>query len=51
MCYAIDDPKSFDRISKWMENVKELAPKNVVTVLVGNKIDLEGKRVITYEDG
>jgi len=50
--YAINAEESFEEVSKlhdWVMRVKENKP--VPFVLVGNKSDLEEKRVITYEKG
>ncbi len=34
-----------------MNSVEQLAPKDAVTVIVGNKIDLEENRVVSTETG
>ena len=34
-----------------MEDCKRLSPKTVLLILVGNKIDLEEKREVTYDEG
>lgn len=36
---------------KWIKDVKESAPENVLICLCGNKIDLEAKRLITDRQG
>ena len=36
-------------IKTWLKDRKELAPRSVILVLKGNKIDLEEKRVISKE--
>lgn len=46
--YDTTDYKSFKKIKVWLEEIKELAPKNVKKVIVGNKIDLEGNRMVEY---
>ena len=50
LMYDVTDQKSFDSIKKWLEQIKEEAPKKVSVLLVANKIDIE-KRIITKEDG
>ena len=35
----------------WLKDCKELAPKSVLLVLIGNKTDLEDQRVISKERG
>ena len=34
-----------------MDQIRNLGPKNVKVVLVGNKTDLESERKVSYEDG
>ncbi|MCF0231106.1 MAG: hypothetical protein HUJ63_02285, partial [Enterococcus sp.] len=43
--------ESFDSIEKWITNLKESADQKIRIILVGNKCDLEEKRVITKEEG
>lgn len=49
--YDISSRTSFKNVSKWLDDVKELAPENVVIVLVGNKTDKEKSRKVSYEEG
>ena len=39
--------ESFNNINKWYQEVKQHSAENIVLLLVGNKVDLEDKRVIT----
>lgn len=50
--YDITDRKSFDRVTLWLGNVEKHAtrPENVIKMLVGNKCDMEEKRVISREE-
>ncbi len=34
-----------------MTQIKQMAPKKVKVMLIGNKSDLEEERVVTYEQG
>ena len=34
-----------------IEDIRNQSPKTVLIILVGNKIDLEDKRVISYDEG
>ena len=45
------DRRSFDNINKWMGQISSFAPSDVRIMLVGNKTDLEGERVISTEEG
>ena len=50
LAYAIDDRDSFKRIKFWLDQVNELASKDVRKLLVGTKIDLTGRKV-KYNEG
>ncbi|ETO30163.1 ras-related protein Rab-1A [Reticulomyxa filosa] len=45
--YDITNRASFVNVSKWIEQVQDFAPKHVCKLLVGNKIDLDDKRVVS----
>jgi small GTP-binding protein len=49
--YDITCQETFKSIQSWIEDVKNQSPKTVLLILVGNKIDLEDKRQVSYEDG
>ena len=49
--YDITNRSTFDNIKSWVEDCKKLSPKTVLMILVGNKIDLENKREVTYDEG
>jgi GTPase SAR1 family protein len=49
--YSVTDEASFQAINKWMNQIQNLAPKDVKILLVGNKIDLTNDRVISTEMG
>lgn len=34
-----------------MDQIRSLGPSEVKIILVGNKIDLENERVVTYQEG
>lgn len=38
-------------MSSWLEECKAQSPKTVLTVLVGNKVDLADKREVTTKEG
>ena len=43
--------RSFENVEYWLDEVEKYAGPNVQKLLVGNKSDLTGSRVITYERG
>ena len=49
--YDISDEESFNSIPKWIKEVKEVLKEEVVFALIGNKIDLESQRKVSFEDG
>jgi len=49
--YDITDRNSFNNVGDWIEEIKHLAPKTLLIVLVGNKSDLGFKREVKTEEG
>ncbi|XP_063281503.1 ras-related protein Rab-37 [Pelobates fuscus] len=51
LLYDITSKTSFQNIRAWLSEVEEYAHKDVVLMLLGNKNDVSGARVIRKEDG
>ena len=51
LIYDVTDKESFKNLSNWLIEIEKNASKNVLKVLIGNKTDLEEKRVMTYNQG
>ena len=51
LIYDVTDQQSFQHIKDWVDKIKEESKEGVIIYLVGNKIDLIDKRIITNEDG
>ena len=49
--YDITNRNSFQNVKSWIEDCKKQSPKTVFLVLIGNKVDLEDRREVTYEEG
>ena len=49
--YDITCRESFEHIQNWLQDIRDQSPKTVLIVLVGNKIDLEDKRIISSDEG
>ena len=49
LVYDITNKNSFDHLSDWIKFINNI--ENSIIIIVGNKIDLEDKRVILFEDG
>jgi Ras-related protein Rab-8A len=45
LVYDVTDERSFLNIANWIRNVEQYASPNVNKILVGNKCDMEDKRV------
>ena len=55
LIYDLTSRSSFENIVNWLKDVKELAEKNCIIMLVGNKLDLaesfSNKREVSKEEG
>ena len=49
--FDVTSQNSFDHIKEWMNNIKQFAKLGVMKVIVGNKIDLNDERIVTYNEG
>lgn len=49
--YDITNRETFESAKQWIDDCKNYMAKNVIIVLVGNKIDLEDKRTVIKEEG
>ena len=51
LLYDVTDKDSFKNLSNWLIEIEKNASKNVLKVLIGNKCDLEDKRLVSYNQG
>ena len=51
LMFDLTDQKSYDEISNWVENIKQIQEEDYPMILVGNKCDLEKERIISNEEG
>ena len=51
LTYDVTDQHSFENINYWMSNIQKHANTGVSMIIVGNKTDVEGKRVVDKEQG
>ena len=51
LLYDVTDKDSFKNLSNWLIEIEKNASKNVLRLLIGNKSDLEEKRVISFNQG
>lgn len=40
MVFDLTKPLTFENINKWIKDVRDQAPPDIVLILVGNKLDL-----------
>ena len=51
LVYDITNKKSFENLDKWISDLKTNGDDKLSIILLGNKSDLEDKRVISIEEG
>jgi Ras-related protein Rab-10 len=51
LVYDITNAKSFENISKWLRNISEHATEDVEKLILGNKCDMEDRRVVPRDRG
>ena len=49
--YDVTERSSFDALTFWLKSYKENAHSGSVCLVIGNKIDLKDKRVVSTEEG
>lgn len=50
--YDVSSRESFEHVSRWYERARQLGGEDLVTILVGNKIDLpDHERQVTTQEG
>ena len=47
--YDVTDQDSFDSVKMWLQEIDRYATSTVLKLLVGNKCDLNDKRVVDYD--
>jgi len=56
ICYCMDDQNSFDNLSFWLREVKNVSSdfkgrrRNHIVAIVGNKLDMESERKVKYKE-
>lgn len=51
LVYDITQEKTFENIAKWLRNIDEHASEGVERMILGNKCDMEDKRMVNKEKG
>lgn len=50
LVYAINDTKSFENLEDWLKDLRKESNPDAKIILIGNKVDLESEREISYEE-
>ena len=50
IAFAVNDTGTFQSVSTWLNSIKEHADPSVIKILVGNKVDLESERKVSYQE-
>lgn len=51
LVYDVTRRETFMHISKWVSEARANGNSNMILMLIGNKIDLENRRTVSYEEG
>mmetsp|Transcript_4879 Transcript_4879/g.7384 ORF Transcript_4879/g.7384 Transcript_4879/m.7384 type:complete len:214 (+) Transcript_4879:206-847(+) len=51
LVYDITRRETFNHLTRWLEEARQNANANMVIMLIGNKLDLEHKRAVSFEEG
>ncbi|KAH0788392.1 ras-related protein RIC2-like [Histomonas meleagridis] len=49
--YDITSSVSFDSVSRWLNELRDIADPKIILMLIGNKSDLEDSRSVSKEEG
>jgi GTPase SAR1 family protein len=50
LVYDVTRRATFNHLTSWLTDARNLTSRNTAIVLIGNKIDLEEHRDVTYEE-
>ena len=50
LVFDLTEKESFESLNNWLIEIEKNANKNVIKLLIGNKNDLEDKRVVSYNE-
>lgn len=51
LVYDITNRRTFNEVTKWLTDLRRLCDEHTVIILVGNKVDLESEREVSYDEG
>lgn len=51
LVYDVTRRETFNHLTRWLEEARNNSNSNMIIMLIGNKVDLESKRAVSYEEG
>jgi len=48
--FDITNKSTFDKAKRWVDELRQSGPENILLLLIGNKVDLENNRQLTYDE-
>ena len=51
LVFDLTNKNSFDKLSGWLNDIKEYGPKDTCIILVGNKSDVQDRKLFLFEEG
>ncbi len=51
LVYDITRRETFNHLTRWLEEARQNANANMVIMLIGNKLDLEHRRAVSFDEG
>merc|ERR1712000_40376 len=51
LVYDITRRETFNHLSTWLEDARQHSNPEMTIMLIGNKVDLEHRRAVSYEEG
>ena len=51
LCYDITRRSTFDNLTRWLSDLRDVAYNKMVVLLIGNKSDLNADREVSTEEG
>lgn len=49
--YDLTDRDSFENVNMWYEEMSRSVNQKIVSILIGNKLDMDSRRVVSTEEG
>jgi len=48
--FDLTSKSTFKDVEKWIQDIKDYGPEDCICLIVGNKVDLESEREVTFEE-